>query len=204
MKSEPVATESHIEQIKQRYPKSSTVKYKWNDTILQGKVFRHGKYKVRMGHKAGRVVPYSSILLDRQGTDRPAKYLDRSLYEKAKKIVDGKHAVHSAYKSMALVKEYRRLGGRIGKGESGTKRWLREDWRNLTPYAFDGVPLEQTPKCGVKGEKQGDRPSVCRPLKSVSRQTPLTADHFTRQQVRDAVAVKERGETIRWGSLKKK
>lgn len=41
------------------------------------------------------------------------KYLDKDIYEKAKDYVNEKYKKHSAYKSMALVKKYKELGGKF-------------------------------------------------------------------------------------------
>ena len=41
------------------------------------------------------------------------KYKDKDIYQKAKKIVDNQYERHSAYKSMALVKKYKELGGKL-------------------------------------------------------------------------------------------
>ena len=53
------------------------------------------------------------------------KFLNKDIYEKAKKIIDKQHEVHSAYKSMALIKKYKDLGGKIdeSKSKKGTSRW---------------------------------------------------------------------------------
>ena len=68
----PRASDSHIRQIKKLYPKGSTVSYKWSDgTVLEGKVFRHGTERVRLGHKDGRMIPYSLIQLVRSATNAP-------------------------------------------------------------------------------------------------------------------------------------
>lgn len=131
------------------------------------------------------------------------KYLDKAIYEKAKKQVDREHKKHSAYKSMALIKLYKEMGGRIreSKSKGGTSRWLKEDWRNLTPYATGKIKsLLDTPKCGVKSKDQ-KFPSVCRPLKKVNEKTPDLAKSYTRKQILKAVEIKKQGKKISWNKL---
>lgn len=43
------------------------------------------------------------------------KYLDKEIYEKAKKEVDEMYKEHSAYKSMMLGKLYKKYGGRYAE-----------------------------------------------------------------------------------------
>lgn len=43
------------------------------------------------------------------------KYLDKDIYEKAKKEVDEIYPEHSAYKSMTLGKLYKKYGGRYAE-----------------------------------------------------------------------------------------
>ena len=130
----------------------------------------------------------------------PAKYLDKETYKKAKAEIDKEYKKTSAYKSLALVKKYKSMGGRVDEKRSkgGLKTWIQEDWRNLTPYATGKVKsIKATPKCGQKAEGQ-KLPSVCRPLKS---KTISTAQEFTREQVRKAVDIKKKGGRIIWSKL---
>lgn len=81
-----------------------------------------------------------------------------ALYEKAKKIVYAQYSKPSAYRSGALVKKYKEMGGTYkddGK-EKPLKRWFKEDWRNVDP-----------------GKTKTSYP-VYRPTKRVSKKTPLT------------------------------
>jgi len=41
------------------------------------------------------------------------KFLDKDIYNRAKKLADEKYKKHSAYKSMYMVEQYEKLGGRI-------------------------------------------------------------------------------------------
>ena len=87
------------------------------------------------------------------------------------------------------------------KNKGGLRRWINEDWRNLTPYAFNVVSLKGSPKCGDSSMNPKNMKSVCRPLKQVSASTPTLATSFTKTQIRKAVALKNRGQRIVWSSL---
>jgi hypothetical protein len=107
---------------------------------------------------------------------------------------------HSAYRSMRIAKE-----GKMKSPNGGLRRWIQEDWRNLTPYAFGVTTLQGTPECGdghqnpvVRGVRQK---SVCRPMRRVSRRTPVLAKNYSRSQVRKAVTKKNRGERVVWAEL---
>ena len=105
-----------------------------------------------------------------------AKPKDMALYERAKATVYPRYDKPSAYRSGALQKEYKRLGGTYtdDKGGRPLKRWFKEDWKD------------------VGGE---DYP-VYRPTKRVSKDTPLTASEVSPENLRKQTALKQkiRGE----------
>jgi hypothetical protein len=85
--------------------------------------------------------------------------LDKELYEQAMAIVYAQYRHPSAYRSGALVKKYKELGGRYGSTKSiqsiderPLKRWFEENWQDI----------------GHKGYP------VYRPTKRVTSKTPLT------------------------------
>jgi len=121
------------------------------------------------------------------------KYLDKNIYNKAKKIADDKYKKHSAYKSAFIVKTYKDLGGRIdeSKSKGGLKRWVNEGWKNLTPFA-EGVSNKTKYACGEKAPKQ-KLPSVCRPLKDINK--------YNKEQIKKATLLKKQGKTINWSKL---
>ena len=107
----------------------------------------------------------------------------------------------SAYRSMSLARQ----GKTDPKNKGGLKRWIEERWINLTPYAFNVVSLKESPKCGdsslnpvIGGVRQK---SVCRPMRTVSRQTPTLASAYTKKQIRRAIEMKNKGERINWAGL---
>jgi hypothetical protein len=133
------------------------------------------------------------------------KFLDKTIYKKAKEIADKTYKKNSAYKSMFLISKYQELGGRINpqaKKNSGTERWNKEKWKNLTPYIIGNVKkIKDAPACGNKGKNQGKLPSICRPTVKKSKDTPTLAQKYTKEQMKKALALKKKGQRIFWDKL---
>jgi len=122
------------------------------------------------------------------------KYLDNRIYMKAKEIVYKQYDKPSAYRSMALVKKYKDMGGRLEKEKTGggTAKWRSERWVNLSPYA-EGLTSDRFQyKCGQKAPNQKG-PSVCRPSSEVKR--------YSKAQIKQAVKIKSSGKVINWNKL---
>lgn len=99
--------------------------------------------------------------------DIPENVKNPSLYKKARKNADEKYKKNSAYKSMFIVSEYKRLGGQY-KGEkkiTGVKRWNMEEWIQVIPYLESGKKVA----CGFGSENK-----ACRPFKRIDKNTPMT------------------------------
>jgi hypothetical protein len=97
----------------------------------------------------------------------PNNVIDKDLYKEAKKIADETYKRHSAWKSMFLVREYKRLGGEykatkknVKKEKDRTKLWREEEWIQILPY------LEKEKKKLTCGKADG-KPNACRPLRRV-------------------------------------
>jgi hypothetical protein len=102
--------------------------------------------------------------------------LDEALYERAKATVYPRYKKPSAYRSGALIKEYKRLGGRFKEdGGRPLERWFKESWQDV-------------------GNKEGDYP-LYRPTKRVSKDTPKTASEVgeLRLLVQDKLKQKIKG-----------
>ncbi len=103
---------------------------------------------------------------------------------------------HSAYRSMKLSAE--------GKSKPTTKEnkgalkiWSAEQWLNLNALVDIGKELP----CGTKYKGQKD-PTVCRPKKKVNEKTPKPlAKDVSKKQVKKAIAIKKKGEYIKWSEL---
>lgn len=133
------------------------------------------------------------------------KFLDKKIYEKAQEIADKTYKKNSAYKSMFTISKYQELGGRINpkaKKKSGTEKWNKEIWKNLTPLATGNIKnIKDLPACGMKGKKQGKLPSICRPTKKIDSKTPTLAQQYSKAQIKKALEIKKKGKTIKWKEL---
>jgi hypothetical protein len=96
---------------------------------------------------------------------------------------------------MFIMEEYKRLGGQVDESKSkhGLRKWIDEEWKNLTPYSMGLTSLENSPKCGQKHPNQGKLPSVCRPKKQMH--------DYSKTQIQEAVKLKEKGRIIQWKDL---
>lgn len=97
---------------------------------------------------------------------------DKALYEKAKAKVYAIYKKPSAYRSGALVKEYKRLGGTYSgqKTKMGLTAWFREMWKDV-------------------GKK--DYP-VYRPTVRVNKDTPLTVREIDPKNLRKQIELKQK------------
>jgi hypothetical protein len=108
-------------------------------------------------------------------TKIPERVLNPILYRRAYDKVTRIYGTQtSAYRSMAIVKEYKSLGGKYAgqrKRSSiapGVRRWLRERWIMVTNYVLEG----KTVPCGNHARRQ----HACRPLVRVTKKTPMTVN----------------------------
>jgi len=132
------------------------------------------------------------------------KFLDKDIYNRATKLADEKYKKNSAYKSMFLVEEYKRLGGRINKNlkKSGTTNWIKEKWVNLTPIAMGlETDIKKLTVCGKKHPKQKSEPTICRPTKKINKDTTSLAQSFTKKQIIKALKIKKQKKRINWNDL---
>ena len=101
--------------------------------------------------------------------------MDKDLYEKAKAEVYPKYKKPSAYRSGALVKRYKELGGTFkDTGGKPLARWFKEDWKDV-------------------GNKEYP---VYRPTKRISKDTPLTPGEIDPENLALQISEKQkiRGE----------
>lgn len=101
-----------------------------------------------------------------------AKPSDPALYEKAKKIVYAQYKKPSAYRSGALVKKYKDMGGEYeDDGEEKTlRRWFKERWKDIGDKSYP----------------------VYRPTKRITKNTPLTPDEIDPQNLRQQIKTKQK------------
>ncbi len=84
------------------------------------------------------------------------------LYEKVKTIVYKQYKKHSAYRSGAVIKMYKELGGTFEEDNEPKplKRWFSEKWQDINPLkTYSSYP-------------------VYRPTKRVNKLTPLTVEEI--------------------------
>lgn len=105
----------------------------------------------------------------------------------------------SAYRSMLM--------GKLGMTKSTPEkkgdllRWGTPDkgekWLNLNALIYLGIELP----CGTKYKNQKE-PTVCRPKKKISSQTPTPlAKDLTKKQIEKAIEIKKQGKRIDWSKL---
>ena len=105
---------------------------------------------------------------------------NKELYARAKAEINKIYGTHtSAYRSMAIVKKYKSMGGkyRDDGGSRKTTRWLNEKWVNVNAKKEGGGYEE----CGKRGSS-GKYP-LCRPSKTVSSETPKKYQDISQSRI---------------------
>ncbi len=98
----------------------------------------------------------------------PKNVVNKTLYSKAKTKANKKYGIKSgAYKSMYMVSEYKRMGGKYStkKKMGGTTRWNKEKWVQVIPFVKSGKRIA----CGSANKKG----KACRPTRKL-KGTPIT------------------------------
>ena len=114
--------------------------------------------------------------------ENPVLY--KRAYEKVRKVYGDQT---SAYRSMAIVTEYKKMGGkytnkRKENGADGVTRWLKERWIMVKPYLKE--PVRETVPCGARKRRE----HACRPLVRVDPvKTPITIDEAIRKHGKEKV-----------------
>ena len=113
----------------------------------------------------------------------PEKIKNKSLYRKVKEEILNKYPKHSAYRSMLIIKEYKKRGGEIDEKKekkSGLNRWLKEEWVNV--YAY----LKENKKISC-GKNEYIKKSACRPLTKISQKTPITINELLKLHSKESI-----------------
>ena len=97
---------------------------------------------------------------------------NKVLYGKIKKMMDEIYEKPSAYKSGAIVKKYKELGGEYIEDNKpkNLARWFKEEWRNIA--SKDAYP-------------------VLRPTKIINNKTPLTVKEIPINELIKQVKLKQ-------------
>jgi hypothetical protein len=100
------------------------------------------------------------------------KILDKKLYEKVKKEIYKTYKKPSAYRSGAVVKRYKQLGGKYSgdKKKGSLTRWFREKWKDI-------------------GDKNYP---VYRPTKRITKKTPLLVSEISSKNLKKQIELKQR------------
>jgi hypothetical protein len=119
--------------------------------------------------------------------------------EKANKVFGPKS---SAYRSAYIVKTYKELGGKIDSTKPPyLERWFKEKWIQVIPYLESGKIVD----CGNKTKSPG---KACRPLKRISKNTPITIKeleqlHSKKDLIKTAkIKDKSPNKRVIWKTLK--
>lgn len=102
--------------------------------------------------------------------------INLKLYEKAKAIVYKKYAKPSAYRSGAVIKLYKEMGGTFKDDNKPKllKRWFEEEWKDVNPH------------------KTPNSYPVYRPTKRITKDTPLTVDEVDPKNLEEQAKTKQK------------
>ena len=95
---------------------------------------------------------------------------NKELYERVKEKIYREHPKHSAYRSMMIVKEYKKEGGTYKgqKAEMNIDKWLGQKWSSINDYYHDNKIV----KCGASDtKKKYNEYPICRPLAIIEDMT---------------------------------
>lgn len=111
----------------------------------------------------------------------PSKPIDIELYEIAKEIVYSQYKKPSAYRSGALVKLYKQMGGKYQEtnkketiDDKPLKRWFAEEWKDINP------------------DKSKKSYPVYRPTKRITEKTPLIESELTEKRIKEQSKLKQK------------
>jgi len=111
--------------------------------------------------------------------------INKKLYERAKDIVYPRYKKPSAYRSGAVVKMYKDMGGKFRDNEKGRPlaRWFKEEWKDVGNWGkanYGALPPYP----------------VYRPTERISKETPLTPEEIDPENLQLQIAEKQkiRGE----------
>jgi hypothetical protein len=101
---------------------------------------------------------------------------DLELYEKVKKNINKIYSKPSAYRSMAYIKEYKRLGGKFiaDSKPRNLTRWMQEKWKDVNP------------------SKSKTSYPVYRPTVRINKKTPLTANEISISELKKQSVIKQK------------
>ena len=107
------------------------------------------------------------------------KPANQQLYNEVKEKIMKSYKKNSAFASGAIVKEYKRLGGKYIEDNKprNLKRWFREEWIDINP---------------VLGILDDDAYPVFRPTKRVSKETPALLQEIPVEKLKKQYQLKQK------------
>lgn len=105
-----------------------------------------------------------------------------SLYEDVKEEAKARFKRYpSLYASAWIAKEYQKRGGKYKgkKPTDGTGRWFKEKWVQVIPFLKSGKVVE----CGTDNKDS----KACRPLKRVTKDTPVTLPELMKMHKKEDI-----------------
>jgi len=104
--------------------------------------------------------------------------IDTELYEQVKNHIRSIYKKPSAYASGAIVREYKRLGGRYKEDGDPKKlqRWFKEDWIDINP---------------MLGVDDKNAYPLYRPTKRVNRETPTILQDIPLDRLKQQYKLKQ-------------
>lgn len=135
-------------------------------------------------------------------SDVPDKIINKNLYRKIRREIFKEYPKNSAYRSLMIIKEYKKAGGKI-KDEKTSKlnQWLDEEWINVYAYLKENKIV----KCGDRSYIQK---SACRPLNRINDTTPSTIGELlkkhSKEDILKAIKIKNsdpQNLIMRWDTL---
>jgi len=116
--------------------------------------------------------------------------IQKEIYAKAKAEINKTYGTKtSAYRSMALVKRFKSMGGTY-RSDGGSKKlqtWRKEKWVDLNqPKEGGGYHV-----CGHKNTQNNKYP-LCRPSKTINKDTPKKYQDISKSDIRSTNLAKQR------------
>ena len=120
-------------------------------------------------------------------------------YIKAKRNADKKFKEKtSAYKSMYIVKQYKKYNGKFlstKEVKNGLIRWLNEKWIRVDPKT--GKPMRKNGKLVDCGRSKTEvnkkiKKGMCRPYKRITKDTPKTVKELGKKEIKRRLKLKSK------------
>jgi len=110
--------------------------------------------------------------------------IDKELYDKVKKEIFKIYKTNSAYRSGAIIKRYKELGGEFEgkKKNEGLTRWFKERWEDIGNKTYP----------------------VYRPTRKISTKTPLLPSEIDPKNLKQQIKLKQKIKSNVLPAFKKK